>query len=105
MTADFVGVPPEQLRDSAMIGGLLIAAAGAAGFGSIGLPTVRERADSLGAIILLDGCHVSAHAYAVRGLLLFDALAPSQQDAKRALDVFTRRLTAREVRVDMRARG
>jgi len=105
VTADFVGVPPEQLRDSAMIGGLLIAAAGAAGFGSIGLPTVRERGDSLGAIILLDGCHVSAHAYAERGLLLFDALAPSQKDATRALDVFTRRLTAREVRVDVRARG
>ena len=105
MTADFVGVPAEQLRDSAMLGGLLIAAAGAAGFGSIGLPTVRERGETLGAIILLDGCHVSAHAYAQRGLLLFDALAPTQQDAKRALDVFTRRLTAREVRVDVRTRG
>ena len=105
MTADFVGVPPEQLRDSAMLSGLLIAAAGAAGFGSIGLPTVRVRGETVGAIILLDGCHVSAHAYAERGLLLFDALAPSQQDAKRALDVFTRRLTAREVRVDVRTRG
>lgn len=105
LVADFVGVPGEQLRDGGMIGGLLIAAAGAAGFGTIGLPTVRERPQGVAAVLLLDGCHVTVHTFPDRGLMLLDVLAPHEPDARRALDVFARRLTAREVRSHTRQRG
>jgi S-adenosylmethionine decarboxylase len=105
LVADFIGVPAEQLRDGALIGGLLIAAAGAAGFGTIGMPTVRAGAHGLAATLLLDDCHMVAHTFPDRGLMLLDVLAVHEQDARRALDVFARRLTAREVRSSSRGRG
>ena len=38
LTAEFTGVPAEQLRDATLLGGLLIAAASAGGFSPIGVP-------------------------------------------------------------------
>ena len=105
LTADFVGVLDEQLRDSALLSGLLIAAAGAAGFSAIGLPTVRARDAGIGAALMLDGCHITAHTFPAREILLLDVLAPTDADTKRAFEVFARRLTAREVRSKTVQRG
>lgn len=106
LVADFVGTSVDQLSDGALIKGLLIAAAGAAGFNVIGMPTLRERpGGGFGAVLLLDGCHIAAHAYPSRGLLLLDILAGSEHDARKALDVFARRLSAREIRSETRERG
>ncbi|MFL5575950.1 MAG: S-adenosylmethionine decarboxylase [Gemmatimonadaceae bacterium] len=106
LVADFRGVPPAQLRDSSLLGGLLIAAAGAAGFAPIGAPIVRQLPhDGVASLILLDGCHMSVHAFPERELLLLDVLSLATHDARKALDVFARRLAAREIRSEQRARG
>jgi S-adenosylmethionine/arginine decarboxylase-like enzyme len=105
LTADFVGVPVEQLRDGALLSGLLIAAAGAAAFAPIGLPVLRSREEGIGAVLLLDGCHITVHTFPGRELLLLDVLAPTEVDARRAFDVFARRLTAREVKPKTIQRG
>lgn len=105
VTADFVGVPAAQLRDSALLGGLLIAAAGAAGLGADCLPTMRVRDHGIAGMLLLDESHILVHAFHERELLLVDVLAASEQDARRAIDVFARRLTARECHSNTRERG
>ena len=106
LTADFIGALPAQLRDASLIGGLTIAAAGAAGFSAMGAPIVRALPhDGVGAMLLLDDCHLSVHTFPDRELLLLDILTLSTHDARKALDVFTRRLTAREIRAEQRQRG
>jgi len=104
LIADFHGVPPAQLRDGALLSGLLIA--GAAGFSAIGAPLVRHLPhDGVAALLLLDTCHMTVHTVPERELLLLDVLAPAAHDARKALDVFTRRLPAREIHGDTRERG
>jgi S-adenosylmethionine/arginine decarboxylase-like enzyme len=106
LTAEFIGVPAEQLRDSALLGGLLIASASAAGFSLSGVPIVREHASGgVSAIVLLDHGHLAVHALPERQALLFDAVAPASHDFRKALDVLSRRLTARDVKTDTRGRG
>jgi len=107
LTADFVGVAPERLRDATLMSGLLIAAASAAGFNPAGAPLVRPHhgGEGLSAFVLLGGCHMIAHAYPARELLVLDVLAAPPFDAVKAFDVFTRRVAAREIRSEQRARG
>jgi S-adenosylmethionine/arginine decarboxylase-like enzyme len=106
LVADFVGVPATQLRDSALVTGLLIAAASAAGLSAIGAPVVRALPhDGVAGLFLLEGCHITVHAFPERELLLLDVLALATLDPRKALDVFARRLAAREIRCDVRARG
>jgi S-adenosylmethionine/arginine decarboxylase-like enzyme len=106
VSADFIGVSPEQLRDSSLLSGVLIAAASAAGLAGIGIPTVRK---SLGGgsivALLLHDAHIVVHALPQQGLLLFELLSPASTDAQKALDVFARRLAATEIRSETRARG
>jgi S-adenosylmethionine decarboxylase len=104
--ADFTGVPANQLADRALISGLVVAAASAAGINVAGLPTMRERkAGGLTAALLHDDCHITVHAIPERELLLVDVLAPRTIDVSRAVDVFARRLTARNVHRDARDRA
>ena len=104
--ADFVGVPPAQLGDRALMSGLLIAAASAAGMNVGGIPSVRDRkSGGLSAVLVHDDCHITAHSVPEHGLLLVDVLAPKLVDGRRALDVFSRRLTAREMRSHSHERG
>jgi len=106
LTAELFGAPAEQLRDTALLSGLLIAAASAAGLSPVGAPLVRRLpSDGVTGIILVDGCHMLLHTYPDRELLLLDVLAPATNDGRRALDVFARRLTPREVHSDQRERG
>lgn len=106
VTADFTGVPAAQLRDRALLTGLLIAAASAAGFSPVGVPVTRTHADEgVGALLPLDNSYMALHSFPERGLLLLDVLAPAGNDARKALDVFRRRLTARDVRTETRPRG
>jgi S-adenosylmethionine/arginine decarboxylase-like enzyme len=106
LAADFVGVPSEQLENADLLGGLLVAAAGAAGLASANPPTIREWGHGIisGALVL-DEAHIIIHAFAQRRLLLFDVVAPTSHDFRKALDVFARRLTASEIHSDTRPRG
>ena len=104
--ADFVGVPPAQLGDVDLLSGLLIAAAGAAGLTAVGAPAVRRLPDGgVAGVLLLECCHIAVHAVPARQLLLLDVLVLATQDARKALDVFARRLGPRDVRSDTRGRG
>lgn len=106
LIADFIGVPPAQLRDRATLNGLMIAAAGAAGFSVINEAVVRQLPnDGVAGLFLLNGCHMSLHTFPDRELLLLDFLSLATHDPRKALDVFARRVTAREIRSDQRARG
>lgn len=106
LSVDFVGALPSQLGDTALISGLLIAGAGAAGFTAVAAPIVRKLpGDAVSAVLLLADCHMSAHTFPSEQLMLLDILTVASHDAQKALDVFTRRLTAREVRCEKRSRG
>ena len=106
VVADFVGVPAKQLGDQSLLCGLLVAAAGAAGLPVMGSPIVRTRhTGGIAAILLLDGCHIAVHSFPERELLLLDVLTGEEHNGERALEVFARRLTAREIRRDTRTRG
>jgi len=106
LSADFVGALPSQLGDTALISGLLIAGAGAAGFTAIGAPVIRKLpGDAVSVVLLLDDCHMAAHTFPSQQLLLLDILTLAAHDPQKAFDVFTRRLSAREVRCEKRSRG
>jgi S-adenosylmethionine/arginine decarboxylase-like enzyme len=106
LTADFIGVRHAQLTDPSLLSGLMIAAAGAAGFAVMGAPIVRALPHvGVGALLLLDVWHMSVDPFPDRELLLLDILTLSTHDARKALDVLTRRLTAREIRSEQRDRG
>jgi S-adenosylmethionine/arginine decarboxylase-like enzyme len=106
LAADFVGVPIEQLADADLLGGLIVAAAGAAGLAGTSPPTIREFGNGvISAALIFDGAHIVIHAIAHRRMLLFDVVAPTSHDFRKALDVFARRLTASEIHSDTRPRG
>jgi S-adenosylmethionine decarboxylase len=99
-SADLSGIAPARLRDPAFLGGLLIAAAGAAGLSASSAPVVRARGNQgMSAFLLLEaeGCHLSAHSRPDEGLVLLDVLVPATRDADKAVDVFVRRLEAAKV--------
>lgn len=106
LTADFIGVPAEQLRDSSMLSGLLIAAAGAAGITTRGAPRMQTMPDErVSGWLQLDDCHIALHTFPERELLLLDVLSAATRDLSKAFAVFARRLAAREVRTEQRQRG
>jgi S-adenosylmethionine/arginine decarboxylase-like enzyme len=104
--ADLSGVAPGPLRDPALLGGHLIAAAGALGVATVAPPTIRQQPDdSVSGVLLLDGCHIAVHTVPANGTLMLDVLAPDTHDVRRAIDVFTRRLSPRAIAQEERARG
>jgi len=106
VSADLAGVGSGALRDSALLSGLLIAAAGAAGLSAVGAPLVRKApSEGVSAILLLDPCHVSVHSLPERGLAIVDVYARDEAGAAKALDVFVRRLAPTGVTSDTRKRG
>ena len=106
LTAEFAGVGADQLRDTAMLGGLLIAAASAGGFSPIGVPVVKAKAGGgVSAVLLLDDAHLAIHTLPDRQTLLFDLVAPASHDFRKVLEVLARRLPARDIKQDTRARG
>ena len=105
-SADLAGVASGALRDAALLSGLLIAAAGAAGLSAVGAPLVRTApSGAVSAVLLLDPCHVSIHSLPERGLALVDVFARDESGAGKALDVFVRRLAPTGVTNDSRKRG
>src|SRR3954469_761186 len=63
LSADLAGVGSGALRDAALLTGLLIAAASAAGLNATAAPVVRTEADGgVSAFLLLDHCHLSVHS-------------------------------------------
>lgn len=106
LSAEFSGVPDDQLRNAALLGGLLIAAASAAGFSLNGVPIVRTHVSGgVSAVVLVENGHLAMHSIPERQALLFDAVAPASHDFRKALDVLSRRLTARDVSTATRGRG
>ena len=106
LVADFLGVPAAQLRDGALVGGLLIAAVSAAGLATRGAPVLRTlHADGVAGMFLLEGGYMMVHTFPSAELLLLDVLSPAEREPRKVLDVFARRLSSREIRTDQRARG
>lgn len=99
-------MPSAQAGDAALLSGLLIAAAGAAGLGANGTPAVHlHPSGAISAFLLLDGAHMAVHAYPEHGLVLADLLVPASLDGRKALDVLARRLVPGEVKQASRERG
>lgn len=104
--ADLAGVRSGALRDTAMLTGLLIAAAGAAGLQAAGAPMLRMTSSGgASAVLSLDPGHISIHSFPERGLALVDVFARDDAGAAKALDVFVRRLAPASVQSDTRTRG
>ena len=84
----------------------MIAAASAGGFSPLGVPIVRTLTNGgVSAILLLDSAHLAIHSIPDRQALLFDVVAPASHDFRKVVDVFARRLTARDIKSDTRNRG
>lgn len=97
--ADFRGIAASLLRDQASLSGLLIAAAGAAGLTTVEPPLVRLLPrGGLVIVLLLDLGHVALHSMPDDGILALDLLVSAKKDARKAIDVVTRRLNVRAVR-------
>jgi len=106
VSADLNGVGSGALRDSGLLSGLLIAAAGAAGMSAVAAPLAHVAPDgSVSAILLIEPCHLSVHSFPSQGLVLIDVMARDEQSAAKALDVFVRRLAPKSVAQDSRLRG
>jgi len=104
--ADFRGVPGSLLRDQASLSGLLIAAAGAAGLTTVEPPIVRMLPrGGLVILLLLDVGHVAMHTMPDEGVLAFDLLVSAAKDARKAVDVVTRRLNLRPTHATHNDRG
>jgi S-adenosylmethionine/arginine decarboxylase-like enzyme len=106
VSAELTGVGSGALRDAALLSGLLIAAAGAAGLNAPGSPVVRVApAGGVSALLPLDPGHASVHTFPSRGLALVDILALDDTGAAKALEVFVRRLVPADVKSETRSRG
>jgi S-adenosylmethionine/arginine decarboxylase-like enzyme len=106
LVAEFHDVPEELLGDASRLGGVLVAAAGAAGLHTLGAPMVRTRAPhGVDAMLLLEGGHAALHTHPERSVILVDLLAPVRFDLVRAFDVLSRRLLPGEVRAERLLRG
>jgi S-adenosylmethionine/arginine decarboxylase-like enzyme len=104
--ADLSEVTAPSLRDATSLTGLLIAAAGAAGFATVGTPVVRQLPEGgVAAVLFLDGGYIILRTLPDREMLLLDILAPATRDSQKALDVFTRRLAPKKLRSETRTRG
>ena len=104
--ADFRGVPASLLRDQAALSGLLIAASGAAGLTTVEPPVMRLLPrGGLVIILLLDIGHVAVHTVPDEGVLALDLLVSARKDARKAIEVVTRRLNLRPVRATHSDRG
>lgn len=104
--ADFRGVPGSLLRDQAALSGLLIAAAGAAGLTTVEPPVMRLLPrGGLVIVLLLDLGHVALHTVPDEGVLAFDLLVSASKDARKAIEVVTRRLNLRPARATHSDRG
>lgn len=107
LLADFAGVSAARLADVALVGGLLVAAASAAGLAAGGAPLVRALpSGGVTAVLFSDGCHVLVHTLPADGLLLLDVLVRGTRPAaERAADVFARRLGVAAARTAAHTRG
>ena len=104
--ADLSGVAASALREATSLTGLLIAAAGAAGFATIGAPVVRQLPDDgVAAVLVLDTGYITLRTLPDREMLLLDILASATRDSQKALDVFTRRLAPKKLHSETRTRG
>jgi S-adenosylmethionine/arginine decarboxylase-like enzyme len=98
LIAELTGLLPDQLHDRTLMGGLLIAAAGAAGLHTAHPPMLHVHGvRGVDCLLLLEGGHAAVHAHAPHGTLLIDLMAPEPADLARALEVFTRRLAPEAV--------
>lgn len=105
-TADFRDVPGSILRDAAALSGLLLSAAGAAGLSTADPPTVHSLPrDGLAIVLMLDLGHVTVHTMPARETLLLDLLVPAGRDPQKAVEVFIRKLGAKEARRGRHDRG
>ncbi len=106
LVAEFSGVAEEWLGDGSRLGGLLVAAAGAAGLHALGAPLVRTSgAHGVDAMLLLEGGHAALHSVPSRRVVLVDLLAPLRHDLVPAFDVLSRRLAQTDVRAERLLRG
>jgi S-adenosylmethionine/arginine decarboxylase-like enzyme len=53
----------------------------------------------------MTGAHLTLHAFPKQQTLLLDAVGPASHDFRKAVDVFARRLSARDIKSDIRGRG
>ena len=106
VSADLLGVGSGALRDSSLLSGLLIAAAGAAGMSAVGAPMVHAAANgNLSAILVVEPGHMSVHSFPAAGTALVDIIAKDEASAGKALDVFVRRLAPASAESESRTRG
>lgn len=104
--AELAGIASSRLHDRTLLGGLLIAAAGAAGLHAAHAPVLHhDTMRGVDALLLLDGGHAAMHSYADHETLFVDIVAPQSADLDKALAVFTRRLLPTATNIERAVRS
>jgi S-adenosylmethionine/arginine decarboxylase-like enzyme len=89
---EFTSIDPVRLRDTHVLSGLVVAAAGAVGMPSLGPPVVREGAGGIAvALLCLEG-HIVLHCAPSEGACLVEIIARAPADVGKGIDVISRRL-------------
>ncbi len=89
---EFTSIDPARLRDTHVLSGLVVAAAGAVGMPSLGPPVVREGAGGIAvALLCLEG-HIVLHCAPAEGACLVEIIARAPADVWKGIDVISRRL-------------
>lgn len=100
LSADLDGIPADRLNDVQGVAGLLLAAANAAGLNPASPPAGKVGPQGVGAVLLGHGGHVLLHAVPAAGVCFVDVAGGGGMHPQRGLDVVTRRLGARQVRIE-----
>lgn len=87
------------LRDSGVLAGLALSAAGAAGLATVESPIVRTLPrDGLALVLFLDVGHLAVHTIPDREIVVLDLLVAAGRDPQKAVDVFARKFGVPEAR-------
>ncbi len=107
LSADFGGIDAAKLADQSALAGVLLAAANAAGLSPAEAPSITTGAQGVSAVLSCHGGYITLFALPDDGLCFIDVavVEGSASPIQRACDIVARRLTAREIRTEIRRRG
>ena len=107
LSADFGGIDAAKLADQSALAGVLLAAANAAGLSPAEAPAITTGGLGVSAILPCHGGYITLFALPDDGLCFVDiaVVEGRPNPIQRACDIVARRLTAREIRTEIRRRG
>lgn len=92
--SELTNLSGQRLAEEASLAAVTIAAASAVGLVPYGTPVTKSGPRGTSVALLAHGGHLVLHASPEEGRCLVDLVAPGPVDAKKALEILIRRLSA-----------